>query len=240
MEPPVTSKAGLPASTWASVLLPEPFGPMMAWISPAPIESEIPLRISFSPTFARKFLISSIVTEENIANRRGRGGRRGERRLEAPLRPSASSAVQDVVVGLPDRPFQSDTEQLLRLERELHRQLLEHFLAEPAHDHRDRLLGAEAALLQVEDLVLADLRRAGLVLDDRVLVRHLDVREGVRAAAVPHEHGVALRVVARAVRLRQHLHLAAVRVVPLARADPLRHDGALRVLAHVDHLRAGV
>ena len=63
--------------------------------------------------------------------------------------------------------FEADAEQLLRLDRELHRQLLEDFLAEAVDDHVHRVLGRDAALLAVEDLVLADLRRRGLVLDLR-------------------------------------------------------------------------
>src|SRR5215467_6319928 len=53
--------------------------------------------------------------------------------------------------------FQRDPEQCLRFQRKLHRQLLEYFFAEAAHDHRHRLLGRQPALLQVEDLILADL-----------------------------------------------------------------------------------
>ena len=59
-----------------------------------------------------------------------------------------------------------------------------------------------------------------LVLDDRRVVLHLDVRERVRAAAIPDEHRVALRVVARALGLRQHLHLAAIRLFPLPAEMP--------------------
>ena len=46
IDPPVTSYSGLPSSVEASVLLPEPFGPMMAWTSPALTVSDSPLRIS--------------------------------------------------------------------------------------------------------------------------------------------------------------------------------------------------
>ena len=53
--------------------------------------------------------------------------------------------------------------------------------------------------LQIEDLVLADLRRRRLVLQRRVVL-HVDVRERVRAAPVAHQHGVALGVVSRARR----------------------------------------
>src|SRR4051812_36923215 len=49
-------------SVFANVLLPEPFGPMMAWISPLPISSERPLRISLPsmPTW-RSWMTSSLV-----------------------------------------------------------------------------------------------------------------------------------------------------------------------------------
>ncbi len=52
--PPVTSYAGWPASTCASVLLPEPFGPMTACTSPAFTVRSMPLRISLSPALARE------------------------------------------------------------------------------------------------------------------------------------------------------------------------------------------
>ena len=95
-------------------------------------------------------------------------------------------------------PSRLTPEQLLRLDGELHRQLLEDFLAEAVDDHVDRVLGRDAALLAVEDLVLADLRRRRLVLHLRRGVLHLDVRERVRAALVAEQQRVALRVVARA------------------------------------------
>jgi hypothetical protein len=46
MSPSVTSYAGWPEITFASVLLPEPFGPMIAWISPSLISRFTPFRIS--------------------------------------------------------------------------------------------------------------------------------------------------------------------------------------------------
>src|ERR1019366_6001974 len=48
-----------PASTWASVLLPLPLGPMMAWTSPEFTVRLMPWRISRSPTLACRSLISS-------------------------------------------------------------------------------------------------------------------------------------------------------------------------------------
>src|SRR5437773_11457561 len=57
-DPAVTVYAGCPARTWASVDLPEPFGPMMAWTSPLFTRRSTPRRISFFPTPACRFLIS--------------------------------------------------------------------------------------------------------------------------------------------------------------------------------------
>jgi len=48
-------------------------------------------------------------------------------------------------------------EQLLRFHGKLHGKLFEHFAAKSAHDHRHGLLGAQPALLGVEDLIFTDL-----------------------------------------------------------------------------------
>src|SRR5215472_14638027 len=108
------------------------------------------------------------------------------------------------------RSFERDAEQLLRLDRELHRQLLEDDLAEAVDDHVDRLFRGDAALLEVEDLVLADLRRGRFVFHLGRRVVDLDIRERVSAAAVADEQRVALRVIAGAVGLAEDLDHAAV------------------------------
>src|SRR6266513_3555477 len=136
--------------------------------------------------------------------------------------------------------FECDAEQLLRFNRELHRQFLENLATETADDHRHRVLGTHSALLAVEDLVLADLRSRCFVLEGRGVVLNLDVGERVRAALVANEHRVALRVVARTRSLWQHAHQSAVAVVAFASRDSFRDDRRLRVLADVDHLRASV
>ncbi len=46
--PPVIWYFGWPAIEYASVDLPEPFGPMMAWVSPARTVRSTPARIGFS------------------------------------------------------------------------------------------------------------------------------------------------------------------------------------------------
>src|SRR5947207_10385390 len=58
-DPPRTSYAGWPASTCASVLLPEPFGPMIACTSPSRSVRSTPLRISLPATATRSPLTSS-------------------------------------------------------------------------------------------------------------------------------------------------------------------------------------
>src|SRR6266487_953075 len=57
--PPSTVYAGWPASTCASVLLPEPFGPMSACTSPSRIVRSTPFRISLPATATRSPFTSS-------------------------------------------------------------------------------------------------------------------------------------------------------------------------------------
>src|SRR6185312_10011923 len=67
--PCVTSYVSRPASTWASVLLPDPFLPMIAWTSPALIVRSTPLRISRpfgAATRAWRLEISSIAMFLNL------------------------------------------------------------------------------------------------------------------------------------------------------------------------------
>src|SRR3954468_7983669 len=96
---------------------------------------------------------------------------------------------------LPNTPLKTHTQQLLRFHGKLHWQFAEDFLAEAIHDDADRVLGVHAALFAVEDLVFADLGRARLVLDIAAGILHVDIRKGVRAAAIADQHGIALRVV---------------------------------------------
>src|SRR5512143_3028975 len=99
-------------------------------------------------------------------------------------RPITSSTTISPGSRSSNASFQTDAQKLLRLHGELHRQLLEHLFAEPVHDHRDRVLGIEAPLLAVKDLIFADLGRGGLMLDRRRRVLHVDIGERVGPAAV--------------------------------------------------------
>src|SRR5687768_8203896 len=57
--PSVTSRPGWPMIALANVDLPEPFGPIIAWISPERTWRSTPLRICLSPAATCRFLISS-------------------------------------------------------------------------------------------------------------------------------------------------------------------------------------
>src|SRR6266702_8982832 len=68
--------------------------------------------------------------------------------------------------GLPlsaDAAFQADAQKFLCLDGKLHWQLSKYLFAEAIHDHRHGILGLQSSLLQVEQLVLADLRCGSLV-----------------------------------------------------------------------------
>src|SRR6185437_14181768 len=69
------------------------------------------------------------------------------------LRPAAEKPL----CCLPDAAFEADAQELLRFHGELHGQLAEDALAETIDNHRDGILGLEAALAQIEELIFADL-----------------------------------------------------------------------------------
>src|SRR5882724_4127112 len=133
-----------------------------------------------------------------------------------------------------DAALEAHGEQLLRLDREFHRQLLEHFLAKPVDDQRDRILGAQPALAAVEQLILADLRSRRLVLDPGRGIAYLDVGHGVRATALADQQRIALRVVARVLRPRLHPHETAIGVLSASGGDPFGDDRRPSVLADMD------
>src|SRR5438132_705944 len=160
--PSVTSKASLPVSTPARVLLPDPLGPIMAWTSPAFTVRLMPRRISLSATLAwRLWMVSMFCFPSDCY-------------LACGLALAWRHASAKPQARLPNAPLQTHAQQLLRLDREFHRQFAEDRLAEAVDDHADSVLRAEAALLAVENLVLADLRRGGFMLDGGAGILHLD------------------------------------------------------------------
>src|SRR5512145_551114 len=121
-------------------------------------------------------------------------------RISLPATATRSPLTSSSALFLANASLQADPEQPRSLDGKLHRQLLEDFFAEAVDDHRHGVLRGEAALAQVEDLILADFGRGGLVLHDRGAVAHVDVRERVRPALVADEHRVALGIIPRALR----------------------------------------
>src|SRR3954447_8315202 len=71
--PSVTSSDGCPMIALASVDLPDPFGPIRAWISPLPTERSTPFRISLSSALTCRLLISrSDIGLREISKKGGR------------------------------------------------------------------------------------------------------------------------------------------------------------------------
>src|SRR5262245_8955808 len=80
MSPEVTSYRGCPISVFASVLLPEPFGPIRAWISPVRTVRLTPFRIGFPSTGTwRSLMTRSALLMNAIFHPRGGGMERAIR-----------------------------------------------------------------------------------------------------------------------------------------------------------------
>src|SRR5216683_2031485 len=95
-------------------------------------------------------------------------------------------------------PLEADRDELLPLDREFHRQLLQHIPDESVDDQRYRLFGGEAALHAVEQRLLGDLRRRGLVLEHGGRILRLDIWHRMRPALIADQKRVAIGEVARA------------------------------------------
>src|SRR5579863_1994813 len=89
--------------------------------------------------------------------------------------PNRSRVTPSSLIVSPDAAFEADGEELLRFDRELHRQFLQHVLAEAVDDQGQRVLVLDAALAAIKQLVVADLRGRRLMLDARRGVAHLDI-----------------------------------------------------------------
>src|SRR5690606_10258479 len=142
--------------------------------------------------------------------------------------------------ALANRAFKRNADELLRLHGEFHRQFLDDILHEAIHDQRNRFLFRDAALPDIALLVVGDLRGARLVLVRRRRVLGFDIGNRVRTALVADQERVTVGEVARVLRLAMDRYLAAIGVARIAGRDTLGNDAARRVLAEMDHLRAGV
>src|SRR5438045_1703941 len=126
--------------TWDSVDLPEPFGPMIACTSPRLTVSDSPWRISRSSTRTWRFLTSSndiplfrLSRSLHPEERRRRVSKDLADNLSShPSRRPQTRPPQDE--DLSNRTFKADRDQLLRLNRKLHRQLLQHIFHKAVDD----------------------------------------------------------------------------------------------------------
>src|SRR5690606_12212403 len=139
-------------------------------------------------------------------------------RLSAAVTPSI------VFVASANAPLHLQLDESVQLDGVLQRQLLRDRLDEAAHDHRRRLVLAETATHEVEELLLADLRDRRLVPDVRRVLLDLDVRERVRARRVVDQKRVALDVRLRARRTLVDLDQPTVRGAARPLRDRLRDD----------------
>src|SRR5438270_375678 len=119
------------------------------------------------------------------------------------------------------------------------RYVMEPFLAEAIHDHRNRVFSREPALPAIEDLVLANFRGGGLMLHYRATVAHVDIGKGVSHALVPDQHRVALGVIPGSIRPFHDLDQSPIGVLPPPGRDTLRDNGAPGVFSDVNHLGTG-
>src|SRR5947207_746814 len=165
--------------TCDSVDLPEPFGPMIACTSPGFTVSVSPWRISLSSTrtfrsltSSRDIVFRSLFLVLRSAVRRVSKDVANNLSSHPSRRPFARPPQDE---ALSNRTFQRDRDQLLRLNREFHRQLLQHVLHKAVDDEADGFFLAETALDAVEQHVLGDLRRRRFVLEGRRRIFRLDV-----------------------------------------------------------------
>ena len=143
-------------------------------------------------------------------------------------------------VVLADTSLEGYGEELLRLNGKLHRELAHHLTGIAVDDQTDRLLGSDATLVAVEELILIDLRGGRLMLHDGRVITYVCVRISVRSAMVAQEKAVALRVVARILCRGSDGNQATVAVLATTCGDTLGDNRAAGVASEMDHLRAGV
>lgn len=139
-----------------------------------------------------------------------------------------------------DGAFEGYGEELLCLYGKLHWELV-HYLFGVAVDYQGHgVLGGDAALVAVENLVLGNLGGCGFVFHYARVVEHVDVGECVGAACGAEQQGVTLGVVAAPGGLGSHLDKSAVGILRVSCRDALADYGGARIFAQMYHLGAGV
>src|SRR5215207_795651 len=115
---------------------------------------------------------------------------------------------------LPDRALHLELDQAVQLDGVLQGKLLGYRLDEAVDHHRHRLLLGEPAAREIEELVLADLRDACLVLGRDLLLLDLDVRVSIRPRLLVEQKRVALDPALGALGSLVHLQKTAIRRAP--------------------------
>src|SRR5215210_404267 len=103
----------------------------------------------------------------------------------------SGSAAAWAAADSANRALHLQLDQAVHLHRVLHRQLLGDRLDEAIDDHLGGLLLVQPVGLEVEDLLLADLRDGRLVADVHVVLPDADRRIGVRARVLVEQERVA-------------------------------------------------
>src|SRR5438270_1105687 len=154
----------------------------------------------------------------------------------------ASSAARSLrsASKLANRALHLELDQAVHLNRVLHRELLGDRLDEAVHDQLRRLLLGDAVRLEVEELLLTDLRDGGLVADVDVVLADPDGRVGVGARVFVEEQRVAHDLRARLGGALRDLQQAAVAGPPAVLRDRLGEDVRRGPRSGVDDLPARV
>src|SRR5229473_4551824 len=183
--PRVTSYDGWPARTFASVDLPEPFGPMMACTSPLLTVRLMPFRISLPSTDAYRLRISNkLFSSEGSQLAAFSRQLRGQSKLTA--------ECGQLTACLPNRALELHSQQARGFDGKLHRQLQENVFTKTVDDQANGVLLRDAALHQIEQLLFADARGRSFVLDLRAIVHDFDIWKSIRARVRTNQHRVAL------------------------------------------------
>src|SRR5205085_437408 len=139
-----------------------------------------------------------------------------------------------------DRAFHLELDEAVHLDGVFHRQLFDQRLDKPVDDHRAGFGLRKSAAGQVEQLLFANPRNAGLVADGYILFVDLDIRVRVAAAGRIENQGVADYAGLRLFRAAFDLHQATVARTAAVLGNRLGDNAARRVRSTVDHLGAGV
>src|SRR5215203_5073463 len=134
-------------------------------------------------------------------------------KLQSPISNAESGAQlrpAHPMYQLPDRSFHFELDQPVQLDRVLERKLFGDRLDEPVDDHAHRLVLAEAAAHQVEDLLFRNLGDSGLMTDRGSLFLDFDVGIGVGLAGLVQEQRVTDNVAADLLGPLVDLHQTAV------------------------------